>query len=137
VATTVIEIEDVVDLTVDDETETAAAFIARLNVAAVTGKLPEDVGRWAVQVCTEHLPAIARRLARDRHLRLAANLLSGSAWAKARRLEREIQIARGRRAHPVRVRMRSATVAYHVRQALAIDPATPASTRHILRVLGY
>jgi hypothetical protein len=34
------------------------------------------------------------------------------------------------------VRPQEATVAFHVRQALAIDPETPASLRHLLRVVA-
>jgi hypothetical protein len=118
-----------------DETETAAEFLARLKVAVVTGTLPEDVGRWAVEAITETLPATARRMARDRHLRTAVSLLTGSAWSKARRLEQEIRAVRGQRAPRARVRPQEATVSWHVRQALAIDPETPASMRHLLRVV--
>jgi hypothetical protein len=118
-----------------DETETASEFLSRLKVATVTGNLPEDVGRWAVEIITDTLPATARRMARDRHLRTACNMLSGSPWSKARRLEQEIRAVRGERAPRARVRSREATVAWHVRQALAIDPETPVSMRHLLRVV--
>jgi hypothetical protein len=127
-------VEDDLDLL--DNTETATEFLSRLKVATVTGKLPEDVGRWAVETITEMLPATARRMARDRHLRTAVNMLSGSPWSKARRLEQEIRAARGLRAGRARVRPQEATVAFHVRQALAIDPETPASLRHLLRVVA-
>lgn len=118
-----------------DDAETAAAFLARLRVATETGRLPRDVGQWAVEALTEALPATARRMARDRALRAAANMLSGSPWARARRLEREILAARGLRPRRARVQPREATVAYHVAQALAIDPGAPTSMRHLLRVV--
>jgi hypothetical protein len=123
------------DDALDDDGETAAEFLARLRVATVTGKLPEDVGRWAVETLTEMLPATARRMARDRHLRTACAMLSGSPWSKARRLEQEIRAVRGQRAPRARVRPQEATVAFHVRQALALDPETPVSMRHLLRVV--
>lgn len=132
----VVEFQDIA-LSVDPtDAETAAEFLARLRVAAVTGRLPEDVGRWAVDVCQEHLPATARRAARDRCLRTAANLLSGSLWAKACRLKAEILIAHGWQTRRARVRPHEATVASHVAQALQLDPATPASVRQLLRILG-
>jgi hypothetical protein len=132
----VVEFEDVA-LGVDPtDAETAAAFLARLRVATVTGRLPEDVGRWAVDAIAEHLPGPARRMARDRCLRTAAALLSGSVWAKACRLKAEILIARGYQSRRARLRVQQSTVPHHVTQALAIDPATPASVRQLLRILG-
>ena len=125
----------VVDGDLLEAEESAAAFLIRLQVASETGRLPVDVGRWAVAQLTDRLPQIARQNARNRHLRVAANLISGTTWAKARRLEQEVLAARGRRPRRARVRPREATVAYHVRQALALDPDTPASLRHLLRVV--
>lgn len=119
---------------VPTDDETAAAFLARLRVAGETGRLPPDVAAWAIQVCTEHLPATARRMARDRHLRAAALLVSGTTWAKARRLEQEILALRGRRPHRP-ARGIGATVTARVRQALVIDPETPSSMRHLLRIV--
>lgn len=118
-----------------EEEESAVAFLARLRVAGETGRIPSDVAAWAIEVCAEHVPALARQQARNRHLRTAANLLSGGSWARARRLEHEVLAARGQRPRRSRVRPQEATVAYHVRQALAIDPDTPTSARHLFRVL--
>lgn len=75
-------------------------------------------------------------MARDRCLRTAANLLSGSVWARACRLKAEILVARGYQSRRARLRLQQLTVPYHVAQALAIDPETPASVRQLLRILG-
>lgn len=129
------DLVDTDQLGVPELDESAVDFLARLRVAVETGRLPPDVGRWAVEAIEEHLPATARRMARDRYLRTAAAMLSGSAWSKARRLEREILAARGLRPRQPRSRPREATVAYHIRQAVLIDPDTPTSMRHLLRVV--
>ena len=75
-------------------------------------------------------------MARDAHLRTAAHLLTGSTWAKARRLKVEILVARGHLTRRVRLKCRQRTVPYFVHAALQIDPETPASVRHLLRILG-
>jgi hypothetical protein len=139
VATAVVDEPEAPELAVDLDDETAADFLARLRVASVTGRLPADVGAWAVQVAAEHLPDTARRMARNRYLRAGANMISGTTWAKARRLEQEILVVRGlraRRGTRGRWRPREVTVGYYVRAALAIDPSTPASVRQILNILS-
>jgi hypothetical protein len=129
-------VAEVDDLALEaDDPESAVAFLSRLTVAVATGKLPADVGRWAVDVCREHLPSIERRMARDRLLRQASYLLSGSAWAKAGRLKREILTARGVRPAYARIRPQETGVRYFVQRALALDPATPASTRQLFRII--
>lgn len=70
---------------------TWAEQLARLRVAADTGHLPPDVARWAVEQLEELGPVGARIAARNARLRAAAALLSGSRWARAARLEAEIE----------------------------------------------
>ena len=116
--------------------ETAADLLARLRVAVDTGRLPRDVGEWAVEVCQEHLPATQRRMVRDRLLRQAANLVTGSSWAKARYLQKAILEARGLRSHHARFLPRAVSVGYFVERALRVDPETPASVRQVLRIVS-
>lgn len=129
---------DLVDLDADPGVdESAVDFLARLKVAVETGRLPRDVGAWVLGVVEDNLPATSRRMVRDRHLRAAANLVSGTAWAKARRLEQEILSLRGRRPHRPS-RGIGARVTMHVRAAIQIDPETPTSVRQLLRIVaGY
>jgi hypothetical protein len=66
----------------------------------------------------------------------AAEFLARLRVAKACRLKAEILIAHGWQTRRARVRPHEATVASHVAQALQLDPATPASVRQLLRILG-
>lgn len=117
-------------LEVDDESN--AALLARLRVATITGRLPAEVGRWALDVIEEHLPALELTAARNRHLRAAADLVSGTAWAKASRLRAEIIATRSRNGSREPA---PGTVEHHVHEAVRIDPETPTSLRHLLRVV--
>jgi hypothetical protein len=115
-------------------------LLTRLHVAVETGRLPRDVGAWAVGVCAEHVPATERRVARDRHLRAAAELIPGSTvWAKARGLERAIVAARG--GYPgmggraIVDPAATSALREHVRQAIRLDPDMPISLRQLVRVL--
>ena len=107
------------------------ALLARLRVATITGRLPADVGRWALDLIEEHLPALERTAARNRHLRAAADLATGTSWAKASRLRAELIATRSRNGHEPA----PGTIEHHVREAVRIDPDTPSSTRHLLRVV--
>lgn len=108
--------------------------LARLRVAAASGRLPPDLGAWLVAELEAVAPAAERVEERNALLRAAAARMSGSRWAKARRLEREIQ------ACAARLRERSALADDGVRelvhQALEIDPDLPRSIRQIFRVLA-
>lgn len=52
--------------------------LRRLEVAAVTGRLPPDLGRWLVERVAAALAADERRRDRDDLLRRAAGLVGGS-----------------------------------------------------------
>lgn len=106
--------------------------LARLRVAAVTGTLPRDVAAWAIEELEELAPAGERIAARNELLRRAGECLTGSLWAKSRRLEREIQAAGSR------LRQRSADVdgvRDLVARALEVDPDLPRSPKHLRRIL--
>ena len=61
---------------------------ARLEVAAVTGKLPRDLGTWLVKRLAGEFIADERRVERDDFLRLAAGRIQGSISEKVRGLQR-------------------------------------------------
>ncbi len=110
-----------------------AAQLARLRVVTTTGRCPPDLAAWALQELEELAPAGERVDARNALLRQAAALVSGSRWAKARRLEREI-----RAAWP-RLRERAADVdgvAALVARAIEVDPDLPRSHRQLRRILA-
>jgi hypothetical protein len=106
--------------------------LARLRVAAATGVAPPDLVRWAAGVVAD-LASVAERVeTRNVLLREAAAQVSGSRWAKARRLEREIRalaVAPGLRERAVDDGVREL-----VAQALAVAPA-PRSRRQLLAIL--
>ncbi|MCM2332756.1 MAG: hypothetical protein NDI82_02280 [Anaeromyxobacteraceae bacterium] len=112
---------------------TFAEQLARLRVAAATGVVPREVAAWAVEELEELAPAGERIDARNTLLREAAALVSGSRWAKARRLERELGAAAAGRG-------RTAAGADPVRdlvvRALQVDPAAALSARQLARILG-
>jgi hypothetical protein len=64
--------------------------IARLRVACSTGHLPPDLGRELLEVLVSTAHRGDRAEARNALLRQAAERITGSRWAKARRLEAEI-----------------------------------------------
>lgn len=108
---------------------TDADQLARLRVAATTGRLPADLGRWAVARLVELAPAAERLALRDHLLRAAAELLDGSTWARARRLRAEL-LGLGRRHSPLD-ELRALLV-----EVLELDPACPTSIRQLLRILA-
>jgi len=60
-----------------------AEQIARLRVACATGRLPLDLGHWALARALETLAAAERRAQRDDLLRRAAGLFEGTTYARA------------------------------------------------------
>lgn len=104
--------------------------LARLRVATATGRLPHDVGAWAVEFIDLAL-IDGRREARDveernRLLRRAALLIPGSRWTRAHTLAAAIA---GRATAEPGVRAL-------VVQALQVDPGCPTSVRQILRLVA-
>jgi hypothetical protein len=94
---------------------------ARFRVALATGRLPRDLGEWALAKLT---PASERRAVRDAHLMEAARYLPfGGPWRKARLLEVAL-----------RGPTPSFTLGWHLARAQASD-ACPRSLRQLLRVL--
>ena len=61
----------------------------RLECAAVTGRLPRDLGSWLVQRLAGEMAADERRIERDQHLRMAAGLIEGSTATKVRGIQHE------------------------------------------------
>lgn len=61
----------------------------RLECAAVTGRLPRDLGAWLVKRLAGEIAADQRRLERDQHLRMAAGLIEGSTSTKVRGIQHE------------------------------------------------
>src|SRR5689334_19370623 len=106
--------------------------LARLRVAAATGRLPPDLGDWAVAELEAVAPVAERVDARNRFLQQAAARLSGSRWAKASRLARELEAAGSRHCD----RSADDGVRELVSRALEADPAAPRSVRQLFRVLG-
>jgi hypothetical protein len=112
---------------------TFADNLARLRVVVTTGRCPRDLAAWALEELEELAPAGERVDARNALLRRAADLVSGSRWAKAIRLERELRTL----AASPRLRERAADdgVRELVARALEVDPDAPASRRQLLRIL--
>ena len=103
--------------------------LARLRVAADTGRLPRDLGQWAVATLCELAPDAEVIALRNSLLCEAAELLGGTLHSRARALRAEI-LALGRR--------RSAPSEFQalIAAALDIDSSCPRSERHLRRILG-
>ena len=106
----------------------SAAQLARLRVAIETGRLPSDLGRWALERLTEFASAADRAELRNALIRQAAELCEGSTWAKAHQLQAEL-VAAKRQSLGGEIRELLA-------EALEIDPACPCSVRQLTRILG-
>lgn len=107
--------------------------IRRLRTAVATGMLPRDLGMWALELLEELEPAAERVERRNALLRAAAARVSGSRWAKARRLEQEVEALTAR----PRLRERAADdgVRELVARAVEVDPDAPRSVRQLFRLL--
>ncbi|HEX6996162.1 MAG TPA: hypothetical protein VF339_18680 [Gammaproteobacteria bacterium] len=100
--------------------------LARLRVAVETGRLPRDLGEWLLRRLV-----VRDRRRRDAALRAAAAEIGGSRWRRAcelARLVRELRDDPDADVYPN-------DAAELVRDALEADPDTPASIRHMLRIL--
>jgi len=106
--------------------------LRRLRVAAVSGQLPADLGRWAVEFIGRELPR--RRRERDQLLRKAASFISGSNWRKAR-------VVHGLMAAITEATQLPECLPYDtptrwILEAAHADPRTPLSFRQVLRLLA-
>lgn len=115
---------------------TFADNLARLRVAAAIGTVPPDLARWAVETIAAMAPFADRVEARNLLLRAAADQLSGSGWAKARRLKLEIQALSGGGISPPAADPGSRAVRRLVAQAAEVDPALPRSLRQLIRIVA-
>ncbi len=112
-----------------------AEQILRLRVAAATGVAPPDLIRWSLEAIIEMAPVAERVEARNTLLREAAARVSGTRWAKACRLARELRAL----ATTPRLQERAddGGVRELVAHALDIGPGLPpVSDRHLYRLLG-
>jgi hypothetical protein len=102
--------------------------LARLRVAIETGRLPADLGQWALGELAAAAPRCERRRRRDELLRQAAALLPGSRWARARALAAELR-ALPRRQPPLM------PLAQLLAAAVELDPRCPTSPRRLWEAL--
>jgi hypothetical protein len=104
--------------------------LARLRVAAATGKLPADLGAWVLAELAARADAAERRQLRDRLLVEAARALlpDGSTWARAVAVQRELT-ALDRRAGDLDAAQQL------VAAAVEVDPATPRGVRQLFTIL--
>jgi hypothetical protein len=106
--------------------------MARVRVASVTGAMTPELADELLAELSERARPSERHEVRNQLLRDAAALVSGSLFAKAKRLESEVRAARAGRRSPgddldgVRPL---------VREAHRIDPDMPAGWRQLLRIL--
>jgi hypothetical protein len=106
-------------------------MLARLRIAAYTGQLPSDVGEWACQTLDRARRRTQLKLERDEHLARAARLLTGSRWQRVNALSEMIEQLRGRDPD----NLPPFGVTWFVASALKLDPITPSSARHLLRLI--
>ncbi len=112
---------------------TFADNLARLRVAAATGVVPADLVRWVIETISSSAPSAELKEARNIMLREAAARVSGTRWAKARRIEREIREVS--QASPLSDHREEDGVREFVAKALELAPP-PESFRQLRRVLG-
>lgn len=113
-----------------------AEHLARLRVAAMTGRLPPDLGKWALQLCESRVASVERRALRNEMLRQAATVHGGSRYAAARDIRQALQLFRD---NPARGGLQDFAVASfltYVQRAWQVDPERPATLRQLLVVLG-
>ncbi len=109
-----------------------AEMLARLRIAVYTGHLPRDVGDWACTTLERGRRRAQLKLERDEHLVRAASLLSGSRWQRAHALSATIERLRGLDPD----RLPPLGMDWFVASALKVDPVTPSSARHLLRLIN-
>ncbi|WNG37877.1 hypothetical protein F0U61_32495 [Archangium violaceum] len=106
--------------------------MSRVRVAGVTGAITPDLAAAVVAELGRRAGAAERSDIRNELLRQAAELVSGTRYAKAKRLEREALAAKsGRRAADADVD----GVRPLVERALEVDPEMPTSWRQMERIL--
>ena len=106
---------------------TYAEQLARLRAALDTGRLPADLGQWALEQLVERAAADERIELRNALIRRAAALLPGSTRARAVRIRAELVALT--RSHGTLDAVRALLA-----EAVALHPC-PASARQIMRIL--
>lgn len=110
--------------------------LLRLRVARVTGRLPEDLASWAIDLVETAVSATDREAGRNRLLRRAAAMLDGSRWARAAALADEIEhVERLWCSDYEQSEPDMATVRGLVLAARAVAGSLPRSRRQLLRML--
>ena len=109
--------------------------LARFRVAIATGRLPRDLGDWALARLTESLSAADRMRRRNALLREAAARIDGSLWAKARAVHELLECFR---TYPALVGCAwypPGSPEQLVQEAMRIDATAPTSLRHLINIL--
>lgn len=115
---------------------TDAEQIARLRVAIATGRLPSDLGDWALERVQRTFAAAERRAQRDALLRAAADRIGGSRYARASAvlaIVRAFDLAPGLLSAGW---FDSETPQGLVQSALRLHPNLPRTRRHLLHILA-
>lgn len=115
--------------------EPYADNLAILRAALTTRELPPEVIRWALEVATDAMSNGERTAQRNRYLRAAADMMSGSVEAKASRIREEAM--RLTRAWPLRRHEAGdlTTPRGCILTALQLDSAAPLSVAQLRRII--
>lgn len=114
---------------------TDAENLARLRIAAVTGRVAPDVAHWAIEHCARSVSAVERRAARNRLLRAAAAVHGGTPWANATHIHEQLEGLRLVPGAAAQVSNLPGTARGLIAQAFIIDPRFPKDLRQVLRIL--
>ncbi len=106
--------------------------MSRVRVASVTGAMTPDLARELLAELGRRAAPAERHDIRNELLRQAAQLVTGTVYAKARRLEQEATAAKARRRSPD---ADVDGVRSLVERALEVDPEMPCGWRQMLRIL--
>ena len=109
------------------------SLLTRVRVAGVTGQMTPDLAQALLDELRRRAAPNERHAVRNQLLREAAGLISGTLYAKAKRLAAEAGVVTSSRPSPIGPA--DDGVRALVRQALTIDPDMPTSWRQQLRIL--
>jgi len=109
--------------------------LQRLRVAIATGRLPTDVGLWALEQSASAMAATERRRWRDELLREAARYFGGSDWSKANKVHRMLQAFLADLARTELAAFPVQTPEHCVQAALRLD-SDPPGFRQVLRIVA-